>query len=1492
MRKFNFKKLLSLALALIISFGVVAPTVSLTATAQTTRAVANTTETIITTGGYNAYSLFNSGATSAGGHEYRDASTDAQANPNSKSYTNNGYDIFGDSPYGSRLVVGMGLSFYISAEVTERATLTVYAYDIDEESNQIDYVYLVDVTTGQKTNIGNLKGMDEKWTTTTLYIDPQMFQVGHTYRFENSIKDGGWWTWIRRVSIEMAMDGEVVPTPDRVTITERSFSASIDTYGNVTTDLHLATTQDTTYTLEYTATINSAQKGGVAGQTMSVGEGGTNKTVSFRLESGAPRGTYQITVVVKDARGNTAATLTAMAGYNARAITYNSNGGSSNVPFDNKDYATGETATVLFNYIPSRTGYKFLGWSTDKDAKQPTYTSDGLKTLTVGQSDIVLYAVWLDMTCHHEYSLTSKRAASCTADGLAVYTCSKCQQTKSEVLNKTGHSYSQKGICQRCGGIEKTTDIWDGTVDISWYDPTKSSFKISSAAQLAGLAFLVNSGNTFSGKTIYLTVNIDLSGLDWTPIGVGTLSLDIALAFEKNCFAGIFDGGNHTVSNLKINNTAYNFAGLFGVATSTIKNLGVVNSDISTTLTSGGYTAYCGSIAGLVSGGAIENCYAENSTVLSNAGTLAATGGIAGVVDAGGKIYACFATGSVGGNGYTAGIAGIIIFGEISICHYSGNVQNTGNVPAGYTRPEVGGIANALSQSSAKISDSFFLGELSSTTANAYIGGINGDGRGIIINCYFYTPSSSVINRVNGTQVTKQNLQNQSWLNQNLGQSFGTVWTFTQGGTSPVLKAFITITFHIHEFTESSRTPASCTGYGEALLVCECGEEMRAPIAPTGHEYELKGETPATCDGEGKIIFVCKDCNTEKEQKTDKLGHLYGNDNICDRCSHEIIIHDHILTDTVVEPTCLASGYTEHSCECGYSYRDSFVEQLGHAWDEGEVTTEKSCTQSGILTKGCERCDATVEEEIPAGHEFVEEILYEATCTDDGSKSKTCTACQHSEFEVIPAGHAWETESVVTVASCKTAGLEIRVCSACEERGEFEIEALGHLYENGICQRCEKSFIEDIAKSDHLIYGMHFKVDDILSNYGPDEINEYGVLLDYNEDAEIARVAVYLEQVGTVWRRCIAVVGRNIKYANYVPYLAYGTDIKYTGLNNDWINVFPLAENENGIWCYNDFVTIGVNLQDAEGNLLLSLYNIGEAGSKTKIFDDLDEMITWLGETTDCEEHIEGDWIIDKEADCTPGSRHTECINPYCGTIIKREEIAPVYAHIAGEWIVDAEPTVTTAGARHKECTACGEVMEEGTMAPLSTITVESVTAKAGSEIKLAVTIANNPGISAARLTITFDTRLTLVGITAGNAWSALTLTQPTELISGCTLVFDGTDSVADKNGTVVILTFALPSDAELGDEYEISLSYEDGDILDADSNAIDADIVSGKITVGELLGDANADGVVDIADVITLRRYIAGGYGVTLDISSVDMNADGEITEEDVTLLRRQLLN
>ena len=55
-------------------------------------------------------------------------------------------------------------------------------------------------------------------------------------------------------------------------------------------------------------------------------------------------------------------------------------------------------------------------------------------------------------------------------------------------------------------------------------------------------------------------------------------------------------------------------------------------------------------------------------------------------------------------------------------------------------------------------------------------------------------------------------------------------------------------------------------------------------------------------------------------------------------------------------------------------------------------------------------------------------------------------------------------------------------------------------------------------------------------------------------------------------------------------------------------------------------------------------------------------------------------------------------------------------------------------------------------------------------------------------------------------------------------------------------------------------------------------------------LGDLNADGLITATDVVLLRRYIAGGYGVMINESAADLNLDGMITATDVVILRRYI--
>ena len=99
-----------------------------------------------TQGGRNTYTLFNSGCTGSG--RYYSSSS----NPAPDTLTNNGYDIYLRTSGGVRRS-RLGLSFYISDTVTERATLTINAFDVDESSGERDLVYLVDETTGNQVQI-------------------------------------------------------------------------------------------------------------------------------------------------------------------------------------------------------------------------------------------------------------------------------------------------------------------------------------------------------------------------------------------------------------------------------------------------------------------------------------------------------------------------------------------------------------------------------------------------------------------------------------------------------------------------------------------------------------------------------------------------------------------------------------------------------------------------------------------------------------------------------------------------------------------------------------------------------------------------------------------------------------------------------------------------------------------------------------------------------------------------------------------------------------------------------------------------------------------------------------------------------------------------------------------------------------------------------------------------------------------------------------------
>lgn len=173
------------------------------------------------------------------------------------------------------------------------------------------------------------------------------------------------------------------------------------------------------------------------------------------------------------------------------------------------------------------------------------------------------------------------------------------------------------------------------TPDTKWFTGQAQEYTLTTAEELLGLQTLVtNENNYFEGITIRLGADIDMQGIQWTPI---------------NQFNGNFDGDGHSISNFYMSTTIANRmvrTGFFVRCKGTeenpveIKNLtmknvhSVVNTSFSgSTNTSSGNAI----IVGMGNNINIDNCKIENCSVVLNAtGTSQIWGCAAGLI---GRMY-------------------------------------------------------------------------------------------------------------------------------------------------------------------------------------------------------------------------------------------------------------------------------------------------------------------------------------------------------------------------------------------------------------------------------------------------------------------------------------------------------------------------------------------------------------------------------------------------------------------------------------------------------------------------------------------------------------------------------------------------------------------------------------------------------------------------------------------------------------------------------------
>ncbi len=303
----------------------------------------------------------------------------------------------------------------------------------------------------------------------------------------------------------------------------------------------------------------------------------------------------------------------------------------------------------------------------------------------------------------------------------------------------------------------------NGLYDISWYKTNTSEYTLTTAAQLAGLSYLVNNGFTnFSNKTVYLGNDIDVSPYEWYTIGID----------YNTRFKGTFDGNKHTIRGLYIlineKNPQENI-GLFGyIENASIKNV-TINGDIDIM-----YDSYTNSVAhsGLLVGYAvrskIDHVFAKGNIINHRSETNCYSytniiGGVVGYSSGGCTIQYCrfeglleFKTKSaiysaykslgadIGGIvGHCSDSNGIIYFCEVSNLKINFDAQSSSNSENEYIY--IGGIVGYFSclNSSIKCCASYNI-EIEpwfmtyETDPFLYVGGIAGRASIInsIQNCY------------------------------------------------------------------------------------------------------------------------------------------------------------------------------------------------------------------------------------------------------------------------------------------------------------------------------------------------------------------------------------------------------------------------------------------------------------------------------------------------------------------------------------------------------------------------------------------------------------------------------------------------------------------------------------------------------------------------------------------------------------------------------------
>ena len=301
-----------------------------------------------------------------------------------------------------------------------------------------------------------------------------------------------------------------------------------------------------------------------------------------------------------------------------------------------------------------------------------------------------------------------------------------------------------------------------------------------------------------------------------------------------------------------------------------------------------------------------------------------------------------------------------------------------------------------------------------------------------------------------------------------------------ESGCSEKLTVELAVNPNAHGSVENTYSKAGCTAAGSVTSKCkDCGKILATTEIPaTGHSFTEQTEYVAsTCKTQGHITFKCENCSATKTVTLDVNPNAHKFDSS---------VH--------YNANCTTPAYDKYTCEngCGESYEKITGTVAAHAWT---FSTSQNGTTLTITCK-CSNCDAqhTQTVEVAEGHNYNSvTVTKQPTCSAEGEMKIACDKshkadCTASITVALPVNeNAHSVKTVVTPATCTTAGTAYSYCELCDQTvGEtVTIAELGHNYVGGTetvkkaatcendgvktvkCTRCDDTIEVAIAKTGH-----------------------------------------------------------------------------------------------------------------------------------------------------------------------------------------------------------------------------------------------------------------------------------------------------------------------------------------------------------------------------------------------------------------------------------------